>query len=182
MATIQTPVAGYEGHVAGVDFADGRAETDNPKAIAYFRRKGYTVDGEGPAPAGDVTASEQPDPEVKVGEPLRDAAVNPQKDDFLEPTNAGEDDPHGPTVVSPEVHGSEAVKVPGIVGGDVPSEPDAQAAKETAAVAGEDGIEPPPGNGSKDAWHAYALTQGRTTEELDGLNRDEIRELFDDES
>lgn len=59
-----------------------------------------------------------------VGTPLRDAAVNPDGDDFLPPTNAGEEgelgNPHGPTVVSPEIHGSQGTRPvrPGDVPGD----------------------------------------------------------------
>ncbi|MFJ2017242.1 hypothetical protein [Streptomyces nodosus] len=43
MHEVTTPVEGFTGEVAGVHFADGRAETDNPAALAYFRRHGYTV-------------------------------------------------------------------------------------------------------------------------------------------
>ena len=36
--------------------------------------------------------------EVQIGTPLRDASVDPQPDDYVVPTNAGEADPHGPAV------------------------------------------------------------------------------------
>ncbi|MFF2621296.1 Ig-like domain-containing protein [Oerskovia jenensis] len=52
--------------------------------------------------------------DVQVGTRLRDAAVNPRAGDFLPPTNAGKPgqlgNPHGPTVVSPEIHASEGVR------------------------------------------------------------------------
>ena len=41
-------------------------------------------------------------------------------------------------------------------------------------------IEVPGGNASKDAWHAYALAQGKSAEDLDGLTRDQLRDLFKD--
>ncbi|OZC62354.1 hypothetical protein CH267_02115 [Rhodococcus sp. 06-621-2] len=44
MATITAPVAEFNGVVAGVHFADGKAETDNEAALAYFERQGYGVD------------------------------------------------------------------------------------------------------------------------------------------
>lgn len=47
------------------------------------------------------------------GTPLRDAAVNPKPSDFLPPTNAGVagpgGNPHGPNVISPEIHAFEGV-------------------------------------------------------------------------
>lgn len=62
----------------------------------------------------------------QVGTKLRDAAVDPRPGDFLPPTNAGEPgqlgNPHGPTVVSPQIHGSEGNRAirPGLVA-DVPA-------------------------------------------------------------
>lgn len=43
MATITTPVEKFSGIVAGVHFADGKAETDDESAIQYFERQGYGV-------------------------------------------------------------------------------------------------------------------------------------------
>lgn len=43
MAAVSTPVGGYNGVVAGVTFVDGKGETDNANALAYFRRHGYEV-------------------------------------------------------------------------------------------------------------------------------------------
>lgn len=43
--TIEAPVKGFNGLVAGVHFTDGKGSTDNEGAIAYFERQGYTVSG-----------------------------------------------------------------------------------------------------------------------------------------
>lgn len=40
---VKTPVKGFSGHVAGVDFANGEGETDDQNAVAYFHRHGYAV-------------------------------------------------------------------------------------------------------------------------------------------
>ncbi|MGW0039830.1 hypothetical protein [Gordonia sp. NPDC003376] len=56
MAQITTPVKGFSGTVAGVDFSKGVGETDSEGAIAYFERHGYTVTVEAAAvvvPEGD---------------------------------------------------------------------------------------------------------------------------------
>ncbi|RMB83652.1 hypothetical protein [Streptomyces shenzhenensis] len=56
MARIETPREGFTGRgVAGLQFEDGRAETDDPAVIAYARRHGYTVTDDAPPakkPAG----------------------------------------------------------------------------------------------------------------------------------
>lgn len=71
-------------------------------------------------------------PAVQVGTKLRDAAVDPRPGDFLAPTNAGEPgelgNPHGPTVVSPEIHASQGVRP--VRPGAVSSDPDVQEAAE----------------------------------------------------
>jgi hypothetical protein len=36
----------------------------------------------------------------------------------------------------------------------------------------------PKGNASTDEWTAYALAHGKTEEDLQGLSRDDIRNLF----
>jgi hypothetical protein len=63
-----------------------------------------------------------------VGTPLRDAAVDPQPEDFLPPTNAGQANPHGPDVVAPEIH---AVESQIVRPGPVSSDPAEQQAAET---------------------------------------------------
>lgn len=43
---VQAPVKGYNGETGGVRFYKGRAHVDgaeNPAAVAYFRRRGYTL-------------------------------------------------------------------------------------------------------------------------------------------
>lgn len=40
------------------------------------------------------------------------------------------------------------------------------------------GDEAPAGNASTDEWKAWAIAQGKTAEELDGLGRSEIRALL----
>jgi hypothetical protein len=58
--TIETPVEGFNGIVAGVQFVDGKGSTDNESAIAYFERQGYKV-------AGDVT--DEVEREFPLGDP-----------------------------------------------------------------------------------------------------------------
>lgn len=43
MTKVVAPVKGFSGAVANVEFVDGVGETDNPTAIAYFKRHGYEV-------------------------------------------------------------------------------------------------------------------------------------------
>lgn len=146
MAKIIAPNRAYTGTgAAGVQFVNGEAESNDPAALAYFRRAGYQVSGKAPKGFGDfptVASTEAPsdhfEPEipaqVKVGTPLRDAAVDPiPGKDFLPPTNAGKADPHGPSVVSPQIH-ADGPK--GIKPGDVHvGDPDEQAKDETALAA-----------------------------------------------
>lgn len=56
--TITSPVTDFSGVVAGVRFAGGTAETDDENAVAYFLRKGYTVE----PVAGDAKPT-RPSPE-----------------------------------------------------------------------------------------------------------------------
>lgn len=106
MVRIFAPVRTYNGIAANVRFTDGQADTDNAAAIAYFTRAGYGIGRPAGAPAPEPRFEPQP-ATVQLGTPLRDAAVDPMPQDFLPPTNAGEADPHGPLVVSPQLHGSE---------------------------------------------------------------------------
>ena len=122
MARIKAPNSEYNGVVGDVVFKDGVAETDNQAVIQYCQGAGYEVDGttDNP-PAVPEAADPRYVDEVKVGTPLRDAAVDPRPEDFLPPVNAGkpgpEGNPHGPNVVAPGIH---AVAGPGpIVPGPV---------------------------------------------------------------
>ena len=79
--------------------------------------------------AGDITA---------LGTPLRDAAVDPRAGDFLTPTNAGTEDPHGPLCVSPEIHGSQGIHpiTPGVVSGTAATQEAAEKAHLSTFVDG----------------------------------------------
>lgn len=183
MAKIQAPNREYSGVSAGVQFANGRAETDDAAALAYFRRAGYGVDG----PPPSQTEPDRPDARdyaepVQLGTRLRDAAVDPRPADFLPPTNAGEADPHGPLVVSPQIHAADTGP---IVAGDVHvDEPDIQEAKETAVdaatfVDGETAdavasIDQPTQSATKAEWIEYAVGQGVPREEAEDLTKAEI--------
>lgn len=41
---VRTPVEGFSGVVANVQFVDGVGESDDPNALVYFRRHGYEVE------------------------------------------------------------------------------------------------------------------------------------------
>ena len=108
MAKVEAPNKSCNGPgPGGVVFEDGVADVEDEAALNYYRSAGYTVDGEVDNP---VESPEPPDPrevtEETVGTRLRDAAVDPEPGDFLAPTNAGQDNPHGSAVVSPEIHAS----------------------------------------------------------------------------
>lgn len=93
MATVQSPVSDFNGVVAGVTFEEGAAETDDARALSYFRRHGYTVNGR------DYSApAEEPAPHpvhARVGTPLRDAAAveDGASDADRQPVDAGEASP-----------------------------------------------------------------------------------------
>lgn len=161
---ITAPVEGFTGvGVGGLVFDNGVAETDDEAIINYCRGAGYGVDGAEPpararrakAPAPAIDARDAAAPET-VGTPLRDAAVDPQDEDFMAPVGAGTADPHGPEVVSPQVHAEGAGDV---APGPVPDAPDEQEAKEgehaTEAMAGRL-PEAPARNASADDWKAWA--------------------------
>jgi hypothetical protein len=72
--TIYSPTPGFNGRVAGVQFAEGRGETDNPGALAFFKRRGYGV-GSAPDRRGPATV---PDGEKPGADSSHvDAATNP---------------------------------------------------------------------------------------------------------
>lgn len=171
---------GYTGEVAGVRFDDGTVVTD-PSAlpdpersaravVSYARRHGLRIvdnrlmvpepgDPEAPDPrkVGFLGSGIEP-----VGTRLRDAAVDPQPEDFLPPTNAGEANPHGPEVVAPELHGSEGTRP--VKPGPVPDEPAVQEAAEQAHAEEATDVEAehsvPAKSASKAEWVAHAVAQG----------------------
>jgi hypothetical protein len=108
MAKVEAPNKGYNGlGPGGAVFENGVAETDDDAALNYYRAAGYKVSGKVDNP---VESPEPPDSrevtESVVGTRLRDAAVDPEPSDFLAPVNAGDANPHGSSVVSPEIHAS----------------------------------------------------------------------------
>lgn len=58
MTTVLAPNAAYSGATAGVRFVDGRADTDDARALARLRRAGYTVVTAEPAPSAPETEGE----------------------------------------------------------------------------------------------------------------------------
>ncbi|MEU8821806.1 hypothetical protein [Actinoplanes sp. NPDC048796] len=195
MVKIIAPNREYNGTVGDVQFKDGVADTDNPAVLAYCRSAGYEV---GDEPAVDVEDPPPADPrevgDGLIGTPLRDAAVDPKPGDFLPPVNAGQENPHGPNVVSPEIHAAPGPTpiVPGLVSTDAA----VQAARESdgarlalveqkpagdvvAQLADETPVEPPAGNASAEEWRAYAVNHRDATEaEVAGMKRDDLREKY----
>lgn len=175
-----------------LDFKDGAAEVDDlPAGVRlYLQSAGYGIDSKATPPE----APEIPDPRdstvEQVGTALRDSAVDPHEEDFLPPTNAGkpgsEGNPHGPHVVSPELHASQGVRP--VKGGPVEEADEQEPAELThaeAAASGDvltdavsSGAERPAGNASQEAWAEYATAQGK---DVEGLSRNEIRDLFTEE-
>jgi hypothetical protein len=106
-----------------IRFYDGVAEVDfeiNDGLASYLRVNGYGV-GDRPARTPEDTTIAVSDPRedkvTLVGTPLRDAAVDPRPEDYLPPINAGNDNPHGLTVVAPGIHGVGPGPIaPGTVG------------------------------------------------------------------
>lgn len=111
---ITSPAEGYtaKDRYADVvlDFKDGVAEFDGdlpPGIRQYLQGAGYGLGSSKPRRPELIEVSDPRDIEDGiVGTRLRDAAVDPQPEDFLAPINAGEANPHGPEVVSPEIHAS----------------------------------------------------------------------------
>lgn len=199
---ISTPVAGFTGRTylgpLTLDFHDGHAELDGDLpdgARDYLLASGYGIDGPAAEPA--ATVEEPADPRdvglEQVGSPLRDAAVDPAPEDFLAPTNAGQANPHGSTVVSPGIHALDSLPV---APGPVPDDAGEQDAKETSlasavlveqqdvgdatkAAAGETSSEEQPkGNASRDDWATYALAHGASDDDIADLSRDQLREQY----
>jgi len=195
---VVAPVAGYEGIVAGAEFTKGVAHVDpaNTGALNYFRRAGYTVGDQEPVVAADPAPA---DPRAvvteQVGTRLRDAAVDPRPGDFLAPTNAGkpgsEGNPHGPHVISPEVHASEGVRP--VRGGPVAvDDVQAQDAAETAHTLDisppvidavevpADGTEatvagdPPAASANKPEWVDFAVASGLDRSTAEAMTKAEL--------
>lgn len=69
MAEIHTPVKGFTGKVAGVQFTDGVGETTDTAALAYFERHGYTL----------VPKEQEPDQLYPEGDPIEKWTVDQLK-------------------------------------------------------------------------------------------------------
>jgi len=137
----------------------------------------------------------------RFGSALRDAAVEPESDDFLAPINAGDADPHGPEVVAPEIHheGPKGLK-PGDVHVDDPAaqEADESALAEAVLVDNMDKNEAmqaasdeaddeadatpddgtPHRNASKADWQAFAIANGMDEAEAEAASRSELIEKY----
>ena len=134
MTAVKSPIEGFTGTtVVGsttLHFEDGVAEVkDAPEGVlGYLRNHGYTVDGK------TVELPKEPEPvdsrdvtEEQFGSKLRDAAVDPDPDDFLAPINAGKADPHSPKVVAPQLHAAKEQPVrPGEVSDDADTQDKAE--------------------------------------------------------
>lgn len=196
MAVIHSPVKGFTGGgPGGIRFEDGRAETDDPRVIAYCRNAGYGINKAAPEPpAPPEPADPREHGTEHGGTRLRDAAVDPEPGDFLPPTNAGKDNPHGSTVVAPGIHAAPPAP---IHPGPVPGEPEEQAAQETAlaaevltagadareaaAEAAEGNPQPekaPARSAPKAAWVDYAVARGMAREDAESSTKDELVERF----
>lgn len=55
MAKVYTPLEGYNGISASVEFVNGVGETDNENLLEWFEEKGYTVEREKPKRAKKAT-------------------------------------------------------------------------------------------------------------------------------
>jgi hypothetical protein len=196
VSIIHSPVEGFTGDgPGGLKFEDGRAETDDQQLIAYFRKAGYGIGRKAPEPPSQP---EPADPREHgadhLGTRLRDAAVDPEPDDFLPPTNAGQDNPHGSTVVAPGLH---AVPPAPIHPGPVPGEPEEQAQQETALAAevlttgtdvreatqeaAEDNPQPeklPARSASKATWVDWAVARGASREAAEAATKDVLIEQY----
>lgn len=115
---VYAPNEAYRGTVGTVTFDQGVATVDEGSPeLAYFRRRGYGIGARAENPVlpydkleptvdGEIVDARSYGEQHWSGRPLRDAAVDPAPSDFLPPTNAGDANPHGPSVVAPEIHAS----------------------------------------------------------------------------
>lgn len=200
MPKVYAPNEKFNGVRAGVAFSKGVGEmdADDKLAKAFFERHGYGI---GKKPDEQLTPRERAAqahaeattaPHHPAASRLRDAAVKPEERDFLPPTNAGKEDPHGPLVVAPEIHHDGPA---GLRPGDVHvDDPDRQSAEETALaekilVDGQDKTdavrevvgeptEMPAKSASQKAWAAWAVSQGADVAEAEAATRKELIERY----
>lgn len=102
---VHTPVAGFTGTVAGVNFADGVGESDDPAALLYFSGAGYEISDEVP-PAGTPLTDEEL-ARVAQAEAAGDSGQNPpsESDDAggSDGNDAGDGGDAGTPPVTPDV-------------------------------------------------------------------------------
>lgn len=85
MTVILHPDKGYSGPgPGGIEFEDGRAETDDPRVVAYCRNAGYLIDREdADRPAKSATKREWVDHAVASGMDREEAEAT-TKDALIE--------------------------------------------------------------------------------------------------
>jgi len=87
MFKVRAPNRTHSGISAGVSFTAGVGHTDNPAALAYFQRAGYTVEL---MPAGAVIeTTPAPAPEPVANEPIPTQTGEPSPFDPGVPVNPG---------------------------------------------------------------------------------------------
>lgn len=59
MATVHAPNPRHDGTTASVKFRDGKAEVNDPYLLDWFRRHGYTIEGDTPEPAQDTRPAQE---------------------------------------------------------------------------------------------------------------------------
>lgn len=178
-----------------LEFKDSVAEVEDlPEGVrTYLLGQGFRVGGDegtvvesldgAPVPPATTVDARSFDTPTQVGSKLRDAAVDPRPEDFLPPVNAGQADPHGPEVVSPEIHASQGVRPvkPGDVHVDDVEQQDVEETEHAEnATDGTPIVEvaEPAGNASTDAWREYALAKGATDADVEGKSRDDLRDAY----
>lgn len=72
MAKVIAPNKEYTGLSAGVAFANGVGETDNPHLLQWFESKGYEVEKE---PEQEHVVQPDPDPDAVAGNPPDDVTA-----------------------------------------------------------------------------------------------------------
>jgi hypothetical protein len=209
MPKVHAPNRAYGGTVGDVRFEGGVADVpEDHRLMSYFRSRGYGVGSE---PTTTETADQEYPPveetSSSLGRPLRDAAVDPQPEDYLEPVNAGKAHPHSPEVVSPGIHAVPPAPIrPGEVYVDDVERQESEelALAEKVLVNGEPATviasdEPPGGPlglsdpGSVDAgqrntrpagsakkatWVDYAVSLGASREEAEDMTLNQLREQY----
>ena len=73
---VTTPERRFSGEVAGVAFANGRADVDgvtHARAIRYFLRRGYSVEAAQPEAPAEPAAAPVADPEAGPSKPSKTA-------------------------------------------------------------------------------------------------------------